>query len=93
LVYFTATWYILRPFGIFYYHLVYFTAIWYIYGHLVYFTAIWYSLCSFGIYFSYFGMFGPRKIWQPLAVKKRRFKVRSLTFDKRKQAVRKKGLH
>jgi hypothetical protein len=26
--------------------------------------AIWYSLWSFGILFSRFGMFGPRKIWQ-----------------------------
>jgi hypothetical protein len=26
--------------------------------------AVWYSLWSFGI-FSRFGMFGPRKIWQP----------------------------
>jgi hypothetical protein len=34
LVYFTAIWSILRPFGLFY-------------GHLVYFTAIWYILCSF----------------------------------------------
>jgi hypothetical protein len=36
-----------------------------------YFTAIWYNLRPFGIvcgdlvYFSNFGMFGPRKIWQP----------------------------
>jgi hypothetical protein len=41
------------------------------YGHLEYFTAIWYILWSFGIvcghllYFSQFGMFEPRKIWQP----------------------------
>jgi hypothetical protein len=33
--------------------------------------AIWYNLWPFGIvcghlvYFSHFGMFGPRKIWQP----------------------------
>jgi hypothetical protein len=47
LVYFTAIWSILRPFGLFYGHLIYFTAIWSIlrpfglfYGHLVYFTAI-----------------------------------------------------
>jgi hypothetical protein len=26
--------------------------------------AVWYSLLSFGIFF-HFGMFGPRKIWQP----------------------------
>jgi hypothetical protein len=32
--------------------------------HLEYFTAIWYILLQFGI-FSRFGMFGPRKIWQP----------------------------
>jgi hypothetical protein len=42
---------ILLPFGIFY-------------GHFVYFTAFWSSFWSFGIFFS-FGMFGPRKIWQP----------------------------
>jgi hypothetical protein len=43
------------------------------YDRLEYFTAIWYnlwpfcihSLWSFAIYFSHFGMFGPRKIWQP----------------------------
>jgi hypothetical protein len=41
------------------------------YDHLEYFTAIWYNLWPFGIvgghllYFSQFGMFGPRKIWQP----------------------------
>jgi hypothetical protein len=41
------------------------------YDHLEYFTAIWYNLWPFGIvcgnlvYFSHFGMFGPRKIWQP----------------------------
>jgi hypothetical protein len=34
--YFTAIWYIIRPFGIYY-------------GHLVYFTAIWYILWPFGI--------------------------------------------
>jgi hypothetical protein len=38
---------------------------------LEYFTAIWYNLWPFGIvcshlvYFSRFGMLGPRKIWQP----------------------------
>jgi hypothetical protein len=41
------------------------------YDHLEYFTAIWHNLQPFGIvcghlvYFSRFGMFGPRKIWQP----------------------------
>jgi hypothetical protein len=41
------------------------------YDHLEYFTAIWYNLLPFGIvcdhlvYFLHFGMFGPRKIWQP----------------------------
>jgi hypothetical protein len=41
------------------------------YDRLDYFTAVWYNLWPFGIvcghleYFSYFGMFGPRKIWQP----------------------------
>jgi hypothetical protein len=44
---------------------------WYIYDHLEYFTAIWYILLPCGIicvhlvYYSRFGMFGPRKIWQP----------------------------
>jgi hypothetical protein len=44
LVYFTAIWYILQPFGIFY-------------SHLVYFTAIWYILQPFGIFYSHFGIF------------------------------------
>jgi hypothetical protein len=41
------------------------------YGRLQYFTAIWEILWHFGIvcgdlvYFSCFGIFGPRKIWQP----------------------------
>jgi hypothetical protein len=41
------------------------------YDHLEYFTDIWYNLWPFGIVcghllcFSQFGMFGPRKIWQP----------------------------
>jgi hypothetical protein len=41
------------------------------YDHLEYIMAIWYKLCPFSIvcshlvYFSQFGMFGPRKIWQP----------------------------
>jgi hypothetical protein len=41
------------------------------YDHLEYFMAIWYNLWPFGtvcghlLYFSCFGMFGPRKIWQP----------------------------
>jgi hypothetical protein len=41
------------------------------YDHLEYFTAIWHNVWPFGIvcghlvYFSRFGMFGPRKIWQP----------------------------
>jgi hypothetical protein len=43
----------------------------YFYAHLEYFTAIWFNLWPFGIvcghlvYFLRFGMFGPRKIWQP----------------------------
>jgi hypothetical protein len=43
------------------------------YDHLEYFMAICYNLWPFGIvcghllYFSQFGMFGPRKIWQPWA--------------------------
>jgi hypothetical protein len=41
------------------------------YDPLEYFSAIWYSLqpfdkvCGHLVYFSVFGMFGPRKIWQP----------------------------
>jgi hypothetical protein len=41
------------------------------YDHLEYFTAIWYYTWQFGIacghvvYFSHFGVSGPRKIWQP----------------------------
>jgi hypothetical protein len=41
------------------------------YDHLEYFMAIWLNEKQFGIvcgrleYFSHFGMFGPRKIWQP----------------------------
>jgi hypothetical protein len=41
------------------------------YDHLEYFTAILYNLWPFGIvcghlvYFSRFGMFGQRQIWQP----------------------------
>jgi hypothetical protein len=44
------------------------------YDHLEYFTALWYILWPFAIicghlvYFSRFGMFGPRKIWQPWCV-------------------------
>jgi hypothetical protein len=52
--------------GIFYDHLEYFMSIWYnlwpfciIYGHLVY------VVCGQLVYISQFGMFGPRKIWQP----------------------------
>jgi hypothetical protein len=41
------------------------------YDHLQHFMAIWYNLWPFGIvcghllYFPQFGMFGPRKVWQP----------------------------
>jgi hypothetical protein len=41
------------------------------YDHLEYFIAIWYNLWPFGVisghllHFSQFGMFWPRKIWQP----------------------------
>jgi hypothetical protein len=44
------------------------------YDHLEYFMAIWHNVWQFGIvcgrlvYFSQFGMFGPRKIWQPWMV-------------------------
>jgi hypothetical protein len=58
--------------GKFYSHLEYFMAIWNIlwpFGK--YFMAIWHNVWQFGIvcghlvYFSHFGMFVPRKIWQP----------------------------
>jgi hypothetical protein len=56
----------------------------YIYDHLEYFTAIWhnvpmavwYSLRSFGIFFSHFGMFVLRKIWQPCLLLQ---KIKTLT--------------
>jgi hypothetical protein len=39
------------------------------YGHLEYLQpfnmTVWYVLRSIGIYYSRFGMFGARKIWQP----------------------------
>jgi hypothetical protein len=56
LVYFMAIWNILLPFGVFY-------------GHLEYVMAIWYFLWPFGnfVYFSPFGYFVSRKIWQPWA--------------------------
>jgi hypothetical protein len=44
---------------IFYDHLEYFTALWKIYGLLIH-IVLW----SFGIFLR-FGIFGPRKIWQP----------------------------
>jgi hypothetical protein len=50
------------------------------YNHLEYFMAIWYNLwpfdkvCGHLIYFSQFGMLGPRKIWQPW--------VKALFFDR-----------
>jgi hypothetical protein len=47
--------------GIFYYHLEYFMAIWY---NLWPFCIV----CSNLLYFSQFGMFGPRKIWQPCCI-------------------------
>jgi hypothetical protein len=52
MVYFTAIWYILWPFGMFC-------------GHLVYFEAIWYSLWLLGIYFSRFGMLHQDKSGNP----------------------------
>jgi hypothetical protein len=57
-VYFTAIWYILRPFGV-------------LYGHLVYFMDIWYILRTFGIFYGHlvkkfpFWYVLPRKIWHP----------------------------
>jgi hypothetical protein len=44
--------------GIFYDHLEYIMAIWY---NLLHFS----MLCGYLVYFSQFGMFGPRPIWQP----------------------------
>jgi hypothetical protein len=41
------------------------------YDHLEHLTYIWYNQWPFGIvcgplvHFSHFGVFGPRKIWQP----------------------------
>jgi hypothetical protein len=41
------------------------------YDHLGYFMVIWHNVLQFGVvsghlvYFSHFGMSGPRKIWQP----------------------------
>jgi hypothetical protein len=46
LVYCTAIWTILRPFGIFC-------------GILEYFMVIWYILWQFGIFYGHFGMFFP----------------------------------
>jgi hypothetical protein len=56
------------------------------YNHLEYFTATWYNLWLFGIvccdlvYFSHFGMFGPRKIWQPWSRDKTLFSLSELLF-------------
>jgi hypothetical protein len=44
---------------IFYDHLEYLQPFGIIYGRLVY------VVCSHWVYVSHFGMFGPRKIWQP----------------------------
>jgi hypothetical protein len=45
---------------------VYFMTIWNIFGHLVLFMAVFvYLVFDHLVYFSHFGMFGPRKIWQP----------------------------
>jgi hypothetical protein len=52
LVYFTAIWYILRPFGIFNGDLV--LPIGTFYGHFVYFKANWYFLQRFGIFYGDF---------------------------------------
>jgi hypothetical protein len=43
------------------------------YDHGEYLTPIWYTgplgiVCVHFVYFSRFGMFGPRKIWQPCSV-------------------------
>jgi hypothetical protein len=41
--------------------LLFFMTIW-----IGYFTAIWYNFYTYSfLYFSRFGMFGPREIWQP----------------------------
>jgi hypothetical protein len=65
LVYFIASWYILRQ-------LVYFMVIWYIlclfgtfYGYLVYCRDIWYCLWLFGIFPPVLLCCTKRKIWQP----------------------------
>jgi hypothetical protein len=58
LVYVTAIWHTLWPFAKMYGHLVKCMVIGKMYGHLVKCMVIWCSLWSFG-------MFGPRKIWQP----------------------------
>jgi hypothetical protein len=54
------------------------------YDLLEYFMAIWYNLWPFGIvcghlaYFSKFGMFRPRKIWQPWCQHRQNSALRSL---------------
>jgi hypothetical protein len=58
------------------------------YGHLENFVAIWYNLWPIGIvcghllYFSQFGKFGPRKIWQPWSVLKNIELRRSSKFER-----------
>jgi hypothetical protein len=44
---------------------VYFITIWNFYGHLVNNLWLFGILCGDLVYFSHFGMFGARKIWQP----------------------------
>jgi hypothetical protein len=53
LVYFTAIWFILWPFGLFYGHLFILWSFGIFVGHLVYFVAIWYiwyKISRFGIF-------------------------------------------
>jgi hypothetical protein len=70
-----ARWFVFKPkipnLGKFWRALEWYMLVCIFYDHLEYFMAIWYNLWPFGIvcgdllYFSQFGMLGPRKIWQP----------------------------
>jgi hypothetical protein len=50
--------------------------------------AVWYSLWSFVIFFPQFGMFGPRKIWQPCCSEDSAFV--NLNFVNKRQTVGRK---
>jgi hypothetical protein len=66
------------------------------YGYLVYFTSIWYNLWPFGIicghlvYFSRFGVFGPRKSGNPVDEVSTRLKRVLLAMCKNWSSPRKK---